>query len=244
MIRRKLIDTHSHLLPGLDHGCPDLATSLEMARAAARSGTELVACTPHLVEWDPDLVARARQTAVVVQEALAQAEIQLELRLGFEVDVGLLVGPHKGRLLELVLEGTAGVVVLETPYHGWPPYLDEEVFELVSCGFTPVLAHPERNDRVQKDPAALANCKRAGAVIQATAGSLGGPFGEEAERCFFRLVELGLVDVVASDAHWFRTEDWTMERMLALLGKRLSEDELLALAYVNPSRLLARERDS
>lgn len=239
MITRRLIDTHSHLLPGLDHGCPDLQTSFEMALAAARSGVHIVACTPHLTEWDPDLVVRARETAAVVRDVLAREGIELELRLGFEVDVGVLVGAHEDRLRELTLEGTPGVLVIETPYHGWPFYLEETVFELASRGFTPVLAHPERNDWVQREASVLARCRRAGALVQATAGSLGEPFGKEAERCFFRLIDLGLVDLVASDAHWFRREDWTMERMLVLLEKRVGTEDLLALAYTNPLRLVS-----
>ncbi|MCX8033588.1 MAG: hypothetical protein N3B14_09465 [Thermoleophilia bacterium] len=239
MITSRLIDTHSHLLPGLDHGCPDMQTSLEMALAAATSGVQIVACTPHLTEWDPDLIVSARDTATAVRDVLAREGIELELRLGFEVDVSLLVGAPYDRLRELTLEGTPGVLVIETPYHGWPFYLEEIVFDLASRGFTPVLAHPERNDRVQRDPSLLARCRRAGALVQATAGSLGEPFGKEAERCFFRLVALELVDLVASDAHWFRREDWTMERMLILLEKWVGAEDLLTLAYANPLRLVS-----
>ena len=43
-----MIDLHSHLLPGIDDGAPDLATALAMARIAAADGIEVMACTPHI----------------------------------------------------------------------------------------------------------------------------------------------------------------------------------------------------
>ena len=68
-----MIDTHSHLLPGLDHGCPDIETSVRMARAAAEAGVRTVVCTPHFPRWDEELIGRA---GVVINEVRA-AELNL-----------------------------------------------------------------------------------------------------------------------------------------------------------------------
>ena len=52
----EIIDFHSHILPGLDDGSPDLTTSLEMLRAAARQGVGIQVLTPHYYPWkeEPD----------------------------------------------------------------------------------------------------------------------------------------------------------------------------------------------
>ncbi len=45
-------DIHTHLLPAIDDGAPDMATGLEMARLAAEDGTEVIVATPHQVPLD------------------------------------------------------------------------------------------------------------------------------------------------------------------------------------------------
>ena len=43
-----MIDVHSHILPGLDDGSPDLEESVAMVRLAAETGTTDIVATPPL----------------------------------------------------------------------------------------------------------------------------------------------------------------------------------------------------
>lgn len=237
-----MIDTHSHLLPGIDHGCPDLATALLMARAAAASGVETVVCTPHLPEWDEITVRRAGEVIEELRQTVAAAGLGLALKLGFEVDLSIAATIEAERLRALVIEGSGGAIILEMPYTGWPLYIEETLFRLSTTGFIPVLAHPERNERIQKSSDPLAGCLRAGAVVQGTAGSLGGEFGRAAVKTFFRLVSEGSISLLASDAHAHRVDGWTMDPMLAALQGEMDRDELFALTDTNPARLLAGDK--
>ena len=167
-----LIDTHSHLLAGVDHGCPDLQTSVRMARAAAESGIDTVVCTPHLHEYAPETVESVRAAADDLRGALAEAGVALTLLVGFEADLGVAMGGGLERLKQLTVEGTDTVLVLEMPYGDWPPFLEDTLFRLSAWGLKPVLAHPERSDRVQQDPEVLEGCLKAGAVVQCTVASL------------------------------------------------------------------------
>lgn len=60
-----MFDLHCHLLPGIDDGSPDLATSLEMARIAHADGIRTVACTPHIYPGMYDNDAPGIRSAIV-----------------------------------------------------------------------------------------------------------------------------------------------------------------------------------
>jgi protein-tyrosine phosphatase len=236
-----LIDTHSHLLPGVDHGCPDLETAARMAGEAAHSGVTTVVCTPHLQDWNPALVDQAREAIEAVRAAIQAGGIELELLLGFEVDLSVAFGATDAELQDLTIEGSQGAIVLEMPYTGWPVFMESLMFRLATSGFRPVLAHPERNDRIQKSSELLEGCLRAGAVAQATGPSLSGEFGRRPVQTFKRLLFEGNVKLLASDAHAYREDGWTLAPMLAALQTQVDEEGLRTLTQTNPARLLAGE---
>src|SRR4030095_10381834 len=77
----------------------------------------------------------------------------------------------------------------------------DTVARLVEGGITPVLAHPERNSLVQEDIGRVGTVVESGAVVQVTAGSLGGRLGPASRLCARKLVEQRLAHLVGSDAH-------------------------------------------
>jgi protein-tyrosine phosphatase len=238
---QKLIDTHSHLLPGVDHGCPDLETSLQMASAAAASGISTVVCTPHLPDWDERHISQVQAVLEEVRSALAVAGTELTLLLGFEVDLSVASMVGKKELEALTIEGSNGAILLEMPYSGWPVFMEDMVFRLATTGFRPVLAHPERNDRIQRSSDLLVGCIKAGAVAQGTAASLTGEFGRSPAQTLRRLLSEGNIRLLSSDAHAYRRDGWTMEAMMAELADCADADSLALLTRGNPARLLAGE---
>jgi protein-tyrosine phosphatase len=236
-----MIDTHSHLLPWVDHGCPDLETSLDMARAAAASGIDTVVCTPHLPDWNETHVLQIREVIEEVRSAVAAAGIGLRLLLGFEVDPSIAATVDTEALRTLTIEDSGGAILLEMPYSGWPVFMEETIFRLSTAGLRPVLAHPERNDRIQNSSDLLVGCLRAGAAAQATAASLTGEFGRGTVRTLRRLLSEGLIRLLASDAHAYRSDGWTLAPMLAALEGFVANDALNTLVDANPRRLLAGE---
>jgi protein-tyrosine phosphatase len=222
-----------------------------MAREAAAADITTVVCTPHVYEYEVNLLREAQRVVTALRAALAAEGVALNLRLGFEatLEVAALASldADAGKLQALTVEGTevaggGGVLVIEVPFHGWPVYFHETVFRLSSRGFIPVLAHPERNDRVQNDPAILEPCLEAGAVLQATAGSLSPLFRRESKRVFRELLERGWYSVLASDAHADTEYTYTLAPLLAELRGRVPETVLQTLTCENPRLLLAGER--
>jgi protein-tyrosine phosphatase len=216
-----VIDLHSHVLPGVDDGAATLFGSLEMARAAVADGTDVLAATPHVRADYPTDAETMERLVGEVNEALRAEEIPLEIVRGGELDLERLKGLDDDDLRRFALAGTNHLLV-EFPYRGWPLSLPETLFDLRVRGFVPVLAHPERNAEVQARPERLEPLVHAGALVQLTAASVDGRLNRASRDAAFRLLELGLAHMIASDAHA------PSIRAIGLSGARaaLGDDEL------------------
>jgi protein-tyrosine phosphatase len=212
-----------------------------MAQAAWNDGVTTIVCTPHLREYDWTFIETARGVLRDFRVRLSASGVGLRLLLGFEVDVAVASIAAPEELRELVFEDSRGTLLIEVPHFGWPFQLRDTIFRLCTEGFIPVLAHPERNDRIQRHPALLEECVAAGAVAQVTAASLDGGFGRAPKAVVYRHLVLGNIGLLASDAHSFRRDSWTMANALSALRERLSDAEVDCLARVNPGRLLTGE---
>ena len=196
-----MIDLHTHILPGIDDGARTLDDALEMARALVADGVTTVAATPH-VRGDYPTSADVMLRAVdELRGALEEAGIPLTLLPGAELAVDRIPRLGEHELRRLTLAGSGQYLLVETPYYGWPPELAEQLLELRMAGFTPVLAHPERNAHVQRAPSLLAPFVQGGALIQVTAASVDGRLGAASRQTAFHLIEAGLAHMLASDAH-------------------------------------------
>src|SRR5205085_8122216 len=127
--------------------------------------------------------------------------IPLELLAGGELDVSYLAGLDEQALRRFSLAGGGRYVLVEFPYGGWPRALEGAISRLRALGLTALVAHPERNPQVQERPERAGALVEAGALVQVTAASLVGRYGRQSQSAARRLLELGLVHVLASDAH-------------------------------------------
>ncbi len=196
-----MIDLHCHLLPGIDDGSPDLATSLEMARIAAADGIETVACTPHIYPGLYENTGPKIAAAVTaLQDLLTEHGIALQLVVGADAH---LVPDMVAKVRSGAIPTLAGsrYLLFEPPHHVAPPGFEESVFQLVAAGYTPVITHPERLTWIAEHHAAFTRLVRGGAWLQVTAGSLTGRFGTEARYWGERLLDEGQVHLLATDAH-------------------------------------------
>ncbi len=196
-----MIDLHSHVLPGIDDGPTALAESVEMARAMAADGVTLVAATPHVRDDYPTTADVVEEGVRALRAALAEGAVAIDVRTGGEVAVDWAVRADVEELRGYGLAGNPGAVLVEFPYLGWPLELGMVCNRLLGEGLTPVLAHPERNDRVQAQPDRLEELVARGVLVQLTASSVTGRRGSRSRRAAEQLLEAGLAHLVASDSH-------------------------------------------
>lgn len=196
-----MIDLHTHVLPGIDDGPATISESLDMLAGSVESGVLALAATPHVRDDYPTTAAVMEQLVDALRvEAKANA-IALEIMPGGEIALDRIAVTPTAELRRFGLAGNPRYLLIEFPYYGWPPTLAEQLADLRSAGFTVVLAHPERNAEVQAGPGRLEPLVESGALVQLTSASLSGALGRGCRIAAFRLLELGLAHMVASDAH-------------------------------------------
>ncbi len=196
-----MIDLHCHLLPGIDDGAPNLATSLAMARIAIADGIKTMACTPHIYPGLYENTGPAiRQAVVDLQAQLNEADLALQITSGADTHItpDLIAGLRTGRVPSL---HNSRYFLLEPPHHVAPPRLAETVFDLLAAGYVPVVTHPERLSWIEDRYETFIDLARQGAWMQVTAGSLTGRFGSAAQYWGERLLDEGWVHILATDSH-------------------------------------------
>ncbi len=197
-----LCDIHCHLLPGLDDGAFLTDESLLMAEIAAKHRTRTLVCTPH---WVPGGYTQSEliRTYRELNRQIAERKIPVKLALGQEI----LMDESFRQTTEL-LEKSILLTLNRTVYPliEFHPFIREQsayeiVSLLVSRGFKPIVAHPERYAFTDEDHRTLEKLRAAGALLQMNKGSLSGFFGREAQRTADYMLRKRIADFTASDAH-------------------------------------------
>ena len=172
-----------------------------MLRDAAASGTLVVLATPHrkdvTEDWSVDHLRRLMEEA---KDRLAGAGLELEIFLGMEnhLDPELAGEIEAGRALPI--NGTRYILV-EMPFFGRPDWIVPSMDDVMSLGYVPVLAHPERIEAFQEDPAMLREFNERGMLSQITVGSLVGLYGASVREFTESLLKDGVAHMLASDGH-------------------------------------------
>lgn len=233
-----MIDLHSHILPAIDDGSEDLATSLEMARMAVADGIETMACTPHIYPglYENDGPGIRRHMAAL-QGALDDADIPLRLVIGADVHLAPDLA-QRIRAGEVPTLNDSRYLLLEPPHHVAPPRFETAVFELIAGGWVPVITHPERLTWVEPHYEDFRRLVKGGAWMQLTAGSLTGRFGRAAQRVSERMLDDGLVHILATDSHGARRRPPCLAEGREAAARRVGADEAAHMVNTRPAGIL------
>lgn len=199
-----MYDIHCHLIPGIDDGARDKEEALSLLRIAEKEGITHIVFTPHMHLGRFDNFKNDIFDSFIEFKLLAAKEnIAIDLAFAAEVriDADILHLCKLGKIPFFKGENNQQVILLELPHSQFPPGAEKLISWMVAQGITPLIAHPERNRDIQKSPDLALKLKRLGCLLQVTAGSVLGQFGDKSQNLAFSLLEQKLADVVASDAH-------------------------------------------
>lgn len=146
-----MIDTHTHILPGIDDGAQTVDESLRMLRRSCVQGVQTVVLTPHFypdTESVESFLHRRAEAFARLKEAVAGQKIP-QLVLGAEV--AWCPGLERMEKIRQLTIGQSDFLLLELPYGAWTEAQLDCVRRLISdAGVTPVIAHVERALHLQR----------------------------------------------------------------------------------------------
>lgn len=235
-----MIDLHCHILPGLDDGAQTLEDSLAMARLALKDGIDTIVATPHLFKGgatlpEEDSFAGKKRE---LESALQGERIAVSLKMGAEVRVSHTLMSEVERNRKRLVINDSAYMFIEFPTDHVFPSVRGLVFELMSAGVLPIIAHPERNAVLARRPELLYDLVRMGALAQANRGSFLGLYGRMAADAAGLFLKYNLIHFIASDGH----NTGSLAPILSDAVKRaellVGSEGALALVDANPRAVL------
>ncbi len=240
----RILDLHTHILPGVDDGARTLEDSLQMLRNAAASNVAAVVATPHcnvVPVWENYDSEAFRERFLELRRLAAREQIPVQIIAGAEVRVS----PDLPQLLrqKKIMTINAGRYVL-TEFLPWtvPECFSDILAQLLQEGYIPLIAHPERYEAVCSEPELVTGWLNMGCHIQLTGGSLLGKFGPAAKKTSDFLLQRDMVACVASDAHGPRRRTNFLMDVYHHLSLQYSESYAEALLWETPLRICAGEK--
>ncbi|MDE6561747.1 MAG: capsular biosynthesis protein [Muribaculaceae bacterium] len=221
-----LTDWHSHVLPGVDDGIKTLSESLQVLKHFDEKGVDTLWLTPHIMEDYPNstdkLISR-------FEELKNSWDGKLKLRLASE---NMLDSLFEERLAEgdlLPIGENGDHLLVETSYFSAPMGFDGMLDSIMSAGYYPLLAHPERYTYMDENE--YRRLKEKGVKMQLNYVSLVGGYGETSRKKSIWLLKNGFIDVIGSDVHRLASN----QNLIAQKpSKKEHLDMLISLTKGNP----------
>ena len=218
-----LIDFHTHILPGMDDGAGDVATSTEMLNRLKQQGVTTVVLTPHFYtdrETLSDFLERRTASFELIQPIAEQLGIEV-------VPAGEMYFTdyifNYENILPLCI-GSGRYVLTELPFscHFTNSMFDKISRFMGTLNVIPVLAHIERYPQLIKDEECLNRLENMGCLAQVNLGSL--TDGLLQRKAILRLIREGLVHAVGTDCHNLAARPPRYRDGIQVIQKKLGDE--------------------
>lgn len=193
-------DIHSHFIPGIDDGAKTMDESIAMLREMRALGYRKVITTPHIMSDGyrntPEIILGGLEA---LKKAVKEAGIDIEVEAAaeyyfdynFEKDL-----PQKNKL-------TFGdkYLLWEISFLNRPDNMFEAIFEMVTQGYKPVLAHVERYAFWHNNFLVYEDLASRGVLLQMNINSITGQYGPGTKKAAEWLIDNDLISFLGSDCH-------------------------------------------
>lgn len=194
-------DIHNHILPGIDDGSPDADFSITLVEGLAELGFEGMSCTPHVLsDLHPNTPTTINGAKEILSDALEAKfpgfikAAAAEYMVDFDFEAILKGG-------DVLVFGKEKYMLLEMSYLVESPNLRNMIFAVLTAGYRPILAHPERYAYFHHRFQEYEEIVEAGCEMQVNLPSLVGYYGPEIRKAAEKLIDHNLISWVGTDMH-------------------------------------------
>ena len=232
----EFIDIHSHYAWDIDDGISNLEEARSALTKAQAQGIKQIVATPHIIpETTTDLCLikqRIKEFIELAKNYGIQGYYGSEVMLNSDYLTGL-----KKNLL-ITLNNGHYLLVEFNLSQGINDESDDRLYEY-SLKYKLVIAHVERYFYNELDLQMIQSWIDNGYIIQVNSSSFLGEHGKHIKNNAYKLLEKGLIHVIANDTH--RSNDHrcpNLKDTYELLIKKYSQDQIKQLMYDNPLAII------
>ena len=214
-----MTDLHTHILPGMDDGAPDMKNALQMLIMEAKQGVKTVALTPHFYrsrERVADFLNRRNNAMEQLQNVLRNVR---HPQLILASEVAYVPGIADWSELEQLCYAGTRILLVEPPMTPWNEEMFRQLYAIEGRrGITPMIAHIDRYFESQTK-AHIEQLLEMGFPVQVSTASLLRFFGRS--RAMKLLCDYSAV--LVTDCHNTTTRPPNMEAAARILVKKLGD---------------------
>ena len=228
----RVVDFHSHILPGIDDGSKSVEESLELLRMEKAQGIGCVVATPHFYpNYDSpgDFLARRNRSEKQLREAMAKEDGLPKVIVGAEVY--FFRGMSQSEQLPELTIGESKCILIEMPPAPWSEEIYRELENIwEKWGITPIVAHIDRYIRPFRTYGIPKRLSRLPVLVQANAEF----FLEKATAGMaLRMLKKDQIQLLGSDCHNLTSRKPNLGAALEKIRQKLGDgmvEEISVLA--------------
>ena len=191
-------DIHSHFIPGIDDGSPDMETTISLIKEMQGLGFKKVITTPHVMsdfyKNSSDIILKGLTD---IRSELKVQNINMEIEAAAEYYIDYDFEQKIGK--EKFLTFGDNYILVELSFMEAPKNLFDIIFKLQLEGYKAVLAHPERYAFLTMDD--YEELVNRGVLLQINWLSIIGHYSPQIEQKTKDLIEADMVSFIGSDCH-------------------------------------------
>ena len=224
----KLIDFHSHILPGIDDGADSLETAVKMLELSKKQGVGTIVSTSHYYnfrESTAKFVSRRDEALYNLERHIKEHDLDLP-EIVSAAEVRLFPELRFDENLDKLCIGDTKNILIEMPYTTWSGWMYNEIYALVTMGYKPIMAHAERFLGPVKEKEILTKLLSMDVYVQCNAES----FEDRKMRGFIKkLIKHGKFTVLGSDCHNLEARVSKFDVACDYITKKYSREFLQAI---------------